>query len=66
MENLPGKADWMNGWRKEGIEGAEGGEKVGIRDSSLGSGGLVGWVGGCAGQQSVGMGPGSGNRGVVE
>lgn len=54
-----GKAKRMNGCRKEGTEG---GEKVGIHDSSLGFGG----VGGCAQQQSVGMGPGSGNRGVVE
>lgn len=45
FENLPGKAKWMNGWRKEGIEG---GEKVGIRDSSF----LLwwgGWVGGWVG-----------------
>lgn len=39
MENLQGKAKWMNGWRKEGIEG---GEKVGIQDSSLRFGGVDG------------------------
>lgn len=59
LENLTGKAKRMNGWWKGGTEG---GEKVGIHNSSLGFGG----VGGCAQQQSVGMGPGSGNRGVVE
>lgn len=48
----------MNGWREEVIEG---GEKVGIQDSSLCFGGV-----GVPGSNLAGMGPGSGNRGVVE
>lgn len=60
--NPQGEARRMNGWRKGGREG---GEKVGILDSSF-SLWWGGRVGGCAWQQSVGMGAGSGNRGVVE
>lgn len=43
---MDGRMDeWRNRWRKGGLEGENGGEKVGIWHSSLGFGEEVGWVG---------------------
>ena len=53
-----------------GIDGKKAGEKEQEEERRLGSNtpalAAVGWLGGCARQQSAGMGSGSGNHGVVE